>query len=150
MLLFFYVCSRMKYILSIVFLLFLFSCKTTQPTAERESRLSSIKRTPVDSGYEEIRGFVQDVKFKNTQDDGVPFCVVEIFGRIYSGTTADLDGNFVFRKVPPGIYTVQAHAVGFNSFCADSVELHKGEAIHLKIEMEHPRNFIPSQEYIVY
>ena len=52
------------------------------------------------------------------------------------GAYSDIKGKFTVKKVPAGVYTVSARALGFNNIKIEKVEVKPGETAKLNIQVE--------------
>lgn len=52
------------------------------------------------------------------------------------GATTDVEGNYVIRQIPAGIYTVRASFVGYEPVSVDSVSIVEGQAVTLNFELK--------------
>ena len=63
------------------------------------------------------------------------------------GTASDADGRFTIKNIPPGAYTVQASAIGFETAQA-SVSLAAGQRVEMNFSLRH--SAVELSEVLVY
>lgn len=73
------------------------------------------------SNYGEIRGTVKDEISKSPLE----YATVQIFkeGVFISGTTTDLNGNFIVKTLDPGLYTIKISTVGYTPIDIEGVNI---------------------------
>lgn len=78
-----------------------------------------------------ISGLLMD----STASKPVEFATVALLkdGKITEGVTADTKGRFVFAKVAPGVYMVQASLIGYTTKTFGPVDASKGEDIEVGV-----------------
>ena len=77
-----------------------------------------------------IQGRVTD---KDT-GEGIPGVAINIIGT-NQGAAATYDGSFVILNVPPGIYSLLAKTIGYNSVQIDSVKVLSYKTTELNFEL---------------
>ncbi len=86
-----------------------------------------------------IKGTVKD------QETGEPLpgANVLVLGTLY-GASADLEGNFIIKKIPNGVFTLRISMIGYRSVTKENVAVHEKETVNLTIEMKQtPIEFDP-------
>lgn len=68
-----------------------------------------------------IAGNIKDA----STDESLPFVNVIIEATNY-GAATDLDGNYFIINIPPGIYTIRASAIGYNSITVQNIKVASG------------------------
>lgn len=83
------------------------------------------------------QGIIQGKIFDEKTNDGLPFANVILLkeGIYMDGTTTDLEGNYIFKKIEQGKYDVEAVYVGYPNVRITGI-LVEGETIPLDIAME--------------
>lgn len=73
----------------------------------------------------------------------LPGANVQLMGTIY-GASADLDGNFVIYKIPPGIYNIRVSMIGYRSQTKEKVNVNAFSDVNLEFKLnETPIEFDP-------
>jgi hypothetical protein len=97
-------------------------CDESKPHAEQGHVLENF-RNQIDTTLNFLSGKIVD--FKN---EGIPFATVKLFGngKMLSCQT-DLDGNYKFKFIPGGKYSMSVLSFGYKTFTVDSVVLTTGD-----------------------
>jgi hypothetical protein len=84
-----------------------------------------------------IKGKISD----NGNSETIPFAEITLKkdGRFFAVTISDLDGNFGFRGLSPGVYTVKASAIGYYGYTV--LNLHV-DSVVVNQNMEMDESFI--------
>jgi len=84
-----------------------------------------------------IQGKIYDEK----TEEGLPFANVVLLqnGIQVSGTTTDLDGNYSFTDLKPGIYDVEAIYVGYLNHKIEGIQISQSQIVPLDLEMGYPK-----------
>ena len=56
--------------------------------------------------------------------------------KVIAGTESDLDGNFIFSNLKPGLYSIKASYVGYEELWKDSIKVDAGRSSKFDIQME--------------
>jgi hypothetical protein len=78
-----------------------------------------------------IRGNVAD----NASNQPLAFVSIVLTGTPF-GTTSDISGNFVLRKIPVGRYTIQASMIGYEPSMVKEVQVTSGKEVFLNIGLK--------------
>jgi hypothetical protein len=86
------------------------------------------------TGQSEIQGKVTDEESGET----IPFAnvIIEMNGKMVSGTTTDFDGKYTIKPVPPGKYSVKVSSVGYGPKQVDGVVLLANQIRFLNISLK--------------
>lgn len=91
-----------------------------------------------------VRG--KTVNLTNNQAlEGVKILIVELS----TGTISDVDGNFEFTKLPPGIYTFRATATGFKPAFQNEISVTNARSVTLDFALEELVSGKESDEVVV-
>lgn len=73
------------------------------------------------------------------RNEPIPFASVVILtapdGSLLGGTSADADGKFTIKQIPPGRWTVKASAYGYITLQIDTVRIIKDKLVILDLEL---------------
>jgi len=90
-------------------------------------------------GYGTIKGKVTD----SETSAALPGANVQILETFY-GASADLDGNYVILKVPPGIFNIRVSMIGYRSLTKRQIKVTYNQEVRLDFELrETPIEFDP-------
>lgn len=91
-----------------------------------------------------VRG--KTVNLTNNQAlEGVKILIIELT----TGTISDVDGNFEFTKLPPGIYTFRATATGFKPAFQNEIAVTNARSVTLDFALEELVSGKESDEVVV-
>ncbi len=91
-----------------------------------------------------VRG--KTVNLTNNQAlEGVKILIIELS----TGTISDVDGNFEFTKLPPGIYTFRATATGFKPAFQNEISVTNARSVTLDFALEELVSGKESDEVVV-
>lgn len=79
----------------------------------------------------EIRGKIADA----TNNDPVSFANIIVYGT-NTGTTSDLDGNFIITGLEPGFVRLQVSFVGYKTSLSDDIMLSNNNKPYIEINLE--------------
>jgi len=81
-----------------------------------------------------LKGKVLDKEIK----EPIPFAnvIIQKGDEIITGTTSDIDGNYLIKQIPSGIYTIKTSYIGYKSFSLENIALDAGEIKHYDLEIE--------------
>ena len=82
----------------------------------------------------------------------VPFAniIIEVNGRNYGGATADFDGKYTIRPIPPGTYAIKASFVGYRPVQINDVVIGADRITFVDIKMESTMEELPMVEIVCY
>lgn len=90
------------------------------------------KKASESGGY--LRGRVLD----NQKSEGVPFANIVLYkeGLQIAGTTSDIEGNYEFKRLPSGIYTIRCSYVGFHPHEVNQIRIAETQSVLLDITLQ--------------
>lgn len=105
--------------------------KEVQPN---EMGKSSDQNVYVSSGNSAIKGQIIDVKDKKP----IPYAniIAEVDGNMVAGTTADFEGNYVIKSLPPGKFDIKASCMGYFNHMIKGVQVKSKQYLYLNIDLD--------------
>lgn len=107
----------MRKLISLVILLLIVFTNTSVAQKQHSSKAS-------------VKGRVFDAN----SNEPLPFTNLIIFGT-QTGTTSDLDGNFIFTDLHPGYLKVMATSVGYETYISQEIMVNNSKVISIDIAM---------------
>jgi hypothetical protein len=101
--------------------------KTSKPELQKwileRNNAQSAKREVYNADGSAIKGRVKDFE----TNDPIPFAniVLEQNGKFISGTTTDIEGNYLFKPIQPGNYQLKCTYVGYNQVLIKNLWVNK-------------------------
>ena len=79
-------------------------------------------------------GVIRGRVLKKSNYEPLPFVNIQVVGTKL-GTASDMEGNFLITGLEPGIYTLQASFIGYETTYSDEIEVNPAKSPYIEITM---------------
>ena len=96
--------------------------------------LLSLVYVPLFSQTKE-KGVIKGRVFNSKNNQAVEFATVQIVGTTI-GSTTDMEGNYIFTGIKPGVLSLKVSSVGFKTYVSPQMEVTNANMLTMDIAME--------------